>query len=545
MNMKDKYNIKVNPPELNSEQISKHQDFDSLFAKFQESTKSLPEEKGNKNTPLYAISSPKLPSWMLKYGIGSIVAIAASVLIIFMLEHMIDSVDGGIPTTQIEEQLALLAPIADVQKSYSHMIVNLAEKGETLEYHSGSKIIVPPSAFVDEQGITVVGKVEIQYREFNDHVDMFLAGVPKELDKHQNLQSVGMMEIKGFQNGKPVYLGMDKTLDVELKGKIIADFPTSDLDVFVYSKQKDNWIYSADDQVEIIAELAEDKNIINHSLSDAEILAKVETSMSISKPDKPINVGIPENMQVFNFQINKADFPALAQYDEDIEFIVDKTKVDDAVFEIEWNSMDIKEKAKNVFELALSRVENEEKIIAKYEIYPAISATEVAKKAYIKEYEEYKTKLQQWQNDVDATVAQMKLDLENIVQPKWTGIINRFTIHRFGLWNCGKTVEMESEHLINARFVNQIGDAIAINQLFITNKNNQLYYSIPNSENSADASIKYDDEAKNILWALTEENELLVANTKDTDREEEKFTFRLHSAGIINSEEDVRKLLTF
>ena len=101
MNMKDKYNIKVNPPELNSEQISKHQDFDSLFAKFQESTKSLPEEKGNKNTPLYAISSPKLPSWMLKYGIGSIVAIAASVLIIFMLEHMIDSVDGGIPTTQI------------------------------------------------------------------------------------------------------------------------------------------------------------------------------------------------------------------------------------------------------------------------------------------------------------------------------------------------------------------------------------------------------------------------------------------------------------
>ncbi|MDC0231603.1 hypothetical protein OAK19_06510 [Aureispira] len=270
--MKDKYNIKVNPPELSSEQISQHQDFDSLLAKFQESTKLESNEKSNSNTPVHPISKRKLPSWIMKYGIGSIVTIAASFLLVFMLKQMVNSVDGGIPTTQIEEQLALLSPMSDFQKPYSNMTVDLAEKGEILNYHSGSKIIVPASAFVDEKGIPVVGKVEIQYREFNDHVDMFLAGVPKELDKHQNLQSVGMMEIKGFQDGKPVYLGMDKTLDVELKGKVIADFPTSELDVFVYSRQEDNWSYNADDQVEVISNQGGNKNIINNELSDAEIL---------------------------------------------------------------------------------------------------------------------------------------------------------------------------------------------------------------------------------------------------------------------------------
>ncbi len=140
---------------------------------------------------------------------------------------------------------------------------------------------------------------------------------------------------------------------------------------------------------------------------------------------------------------------------------------------------------------------------------------------------------------------EMKLELKDSAQPEWASIINRFTIHRFGLWNCGKTVEMEEEHEIYASFVDQNGDDIAINQLFITNNSNQLYYSIPNTENSSKASIKYDDEAKNILWALTEENELLVANTRNTEGQDQEFTFKMHSAGIVNSEKDVRALLTF
>ena len=167
----------------------------------------------------------KFPEWVVKYGTGAFIAVAASLLLVLMLKQMVASVEGIAPTNQINELLALQAPISDFQKSFSNLTVQNAERGETLEYHSGSRIIVPASAFIDEKGLPVRGKVDIQYREFNDHVDMFLAGVPKELDKHQNLQSVAMMEIKGSQNGKPVFLSTDKTLDVELRGKVISNFP--------------------------------------------------------------------------------------------------------------------------------------------------------------------------------------------------------------------------------------------------------------------------------------------------------------------------------
>ncbi len=189
--MKDKYNIKINPPELSSEQISKHQNFDALFAQFQDAAQTTPDDGSLKEPAPDNVR--KFPAWMVKYGTGAFIAVAASLLLVFMLKQMVASVEGVVPAHQIDELLALQAPLSDFQLSFGNLTVQNAEEGETLEYHSGSKIIVPASAFVDEKGLPVKGKVDIQYREFNDHVDMFLAGVPKELDKHQNLQSVAMM----------------------------------------------------------------------------------------------------------------------------------------------------------------------------------------------------------------------------------------------------------------------------------------------------------------------------------------------------------------
>ena len=72
--MKNQYNIKVNPPELTSEQIKKHQDFDTLFAKFEQQASPADE------TPIRAIESTATktsPAWLVNYGTSALIAIAA------------------------------------------------------------------------------------------------------------------------------------------------------------------------------------------------------------------------------------------------------------------------------------------------------------------------------------------------------------------------------------------------------------------------------------------------------------------------------------
>lgn len=530
--MKQHYNIKENLPKLSSEQINKHQNFDDLFAKFQEMETKTASSEGKSDTPVRELPT-KTPSWLVKYGVGAILALAASMLLVFMLQQTFMMSGSEAPAEQIAEILNLESPLKTFEKPFSNLVVNSAEKGEVLQYQSGSKIIVPASAFIDEKGNPVTGKVDIQYREFNDHVDMFLAAVPKELDKHQNLQSVGMMEIKGFQEGKPVFLSMDKTLEVELKSKVLADISTNDLNVYVYSKQQDIWEKAGSDKVERSTATVTQ----NTTLTDAQLLEKAENSLASSKPLEPIKPGVPNNMQVFDFDIDVNQFPELKSYHGALDFMVNKGVIADATFDTIWNSMNMVRKGENKYELVLSYEDNNGKSNRRFEVFPAITSTRASEKQYRKDLETYNTKKAQWEGDVLAAVERIKQ--EQTTGTDWVDIINRFSIHRFGLWNCGKTLEMPDAKQIGAQFIDENGQSLELNKLFITDKDQQLYYFASNANNQ----LKYNTKADNLIWALTDEKELLVAvaNTNKDDQ----YTFQMKAMGVVESEADVRGMLVF
>lgn len=544
--MKDNYNIKTNPPELSSEQIGKHQDFDALFAKFQEA-EVPPENETVESTPVRSIKKGSKVSPVFKYGTGALMAVAASVLLVFMIRQSMSNGNLVVPIDQINETFALQAPMPSIQKPYGNLVVNAAEKGETLNYESGSKIIVPASAFVDEKGKPVKGKVDIQYREFNDHVDMFLAGVPKEVDKHQNLQSVGMMEIKGFQDGKPVYLSMDKTLEVELQGRVAANIPTSDLKVYVYGKQQDAWEYVTNDDVELLATTDNNGTTSQEPVVDPktneELVTAARNNLAKSKPQKPIEPGVRVNMQVFNFDINKEEFPELAAYDQDVQLMASASQMTAGTFDTSWNSVKLTGLGADKYNMELVYETNEGNIVRTFEVYPAVEDTEEAKALYIEKLEEYYIRMRQWESDVLVEVEHLSEEQTVADNVNWKEIINKFKINRFGLWNCGKEVNFEDVLKVNATFEDATGAAIAISKLFVTNKDKQLYYFAPNTENGSTAELKYEATAKNKIWALTEDNELLVANNTSTDGE--GLSFQMHSVGIVQTEEDIRNVLTF
>lgn len=551
--MKNNYNIKIDPPEISSEQIQKHQDFDALFAQFQE-VETAPKEPAVDPKPAAPKAITKITPLLIKYGTGAVIAVAASILVVFMIRQSMMSVDGNLPTEQINELLALNTPLSkDLSKPFDALVVESAEKGETLSYHSGSKIVVPASAFVDEKGMPVEGKVEIQYREFNDHVDMFLAGVPKEMDKHQNLQSAGMMEIKGFQNGKPVYLSMDKTLEVELKGTVMDGISTGDLNVYVYSKQQDAWDYVVEDKVEVLAQQQLPEPTVPSTTEDrAKVEQEVRRTLARSKPTQPIKPGVPNGMQEFDFDINVDQFPELAAYHQKVDLMVKESAISMATFDTIWNSMKMVGLGNNKYRMELTYEGNEGDIVRKFDVYPVVIATQEAERIYQERLEVYQLKLEQWEQDVLAEVEERlntvsdSLDWAAQTSKKgWKEIINRFKIHRFGLWNCGKIIDLQDSPIIAANFVDANGQNIVVDQLFITNKNKQLYYFAPNNEQNPRLNVKYEAAVENKIWALTKEDELLVATIEASTPLKDQMTFEMEVVGIVDSEEAVRTALTF
>ncbi|MGH1337460.1 MAG: hypothetical protein ACRBFS_15155, partial [Aureispira sp.] len=441
------------------------------------------------------------------------------------------------PTVQINELLALKSPLPTLEKPVETQIVQ-AEEGETLTYASGSTVRIPAAAFVDEKGAPVKGAVEITYREFNDPVDMFLAGVPKELNKHQDLQSTGMMEIKGFQNGAPVFLSMDKKLNIELQGKMAAEMKPEELGVYVYSRQKDAWNYQAKDQVERLTN-SKEENSTPQPLKDLEpIIAQLKEEQKANKPIPPIRPGVPNNMQVFDFDIDLNNAPELKQYAQEIDFMASIAAFPPATFDTVWNNMKLTKNTGGDYMLTLEYENEQGQVTTRVsKVEPVVVATEAAKVQFRKEQRRYEEALGVWEEGIVALAQNQVAATQTLVS-----IINRFEIQRFGLWNCGKPVQWEQDIAIATQFVDLEGAPIALQEVFVATQQ-QFYYSAVGDKKRTSVPLPYKEELTQKIWAMSTEGELLVAETPTTATDMNRI-LPMRPVAVPSSAADLRELLT-
>ncbi len=114
-----------------------------------------------------------------------------------------------------------------------------AEKGVVFHQPTGTHIVIPSNALVDENGEKVKGKVTLKFREFQNAREIFLSGIPMQFgeDRSDYFSSAGMMELRVTQNDKPLKLTKDKSVAVELASAIN---PTSNYKLFKLEEDK-NW----------------------------------------------------------------------------------------------------------------------------------------------------------------------------------------------------------------------------------------------------------------------------------------------------------------
>jgi hypothetical protein len=291
------------------------------------------------------------------------------------------------------------------------------DQGATLVTQSNSKIKIPKNAFIDKKGETIIGDVEIQFREFHDQADIIASGIPMKYDSagiQSHLESAGMIDIKGFQNNEPIFINPKKEITVELQSTQSAD----KFNMYALDTVAQNWIYLHRDnslkgqlekkgvkrtfsQVDSVM----NENVITKKLRKQidEIPPKIDIekatyskkinqlprSIEPTKPAKAI-----EGRPKFQLDVSAKEFPELATFKNMVFEVGSENKnYNSNLSEITWSSAEISEgtqRGKNYL-LTLKLRDRVEKLI----VYPALTGKDYdeAIKAYDTKYSEYKNVL--------------------------------------------------------------------------------------------------------------------------------------------------------
>lgn len=291
------------------------------------------------------------------------------------------------------------------------------DQGATLVTQSNSKIKIPKNAFIDKKGETIIGDVEIQFREFHDQADIIASGIPMKYDSagiQSHLESAGMIDIKGFQNNEPIFINPKKEITVELQSTQSAD----KFNMYALDTVAQNWIYlhrdnSLKGQLEkkgVKRTFSQVDSVMNENVITKKLrkqideippkidIEKATYSKKINQLPKSIEPTKPakaiEGRPKFQLDVSAKEFPELATFKNMVFEVGSENKnYNSNLSEITWSSAEISEgtqRGKNYL-LTLKLRDRVEKLI----VYPALTGKDYdeAIKAYDTKYSEYKNVL--------------------------------------------------------------------------------------------------------------------------------------------------------
>ena len=138
--------------------------------------------------------------------------------------------------TEAKER-GVLPPFENVDVPYANYTVDVS-KGRTIQTETGTTIIIPKGAFKDADGNPVKGKVDIMYREFHDAAAIIASGIPMtNAEGSKYMETAGMFEINGSQNGQTIEIANDKEIEVKMGSFVEGE----NFDFFHFDTKACNW----------------------------------------------------------------------------------------------------------------------------------------------------------------------------------------------------------------------------------------------------------------------------------------------------------------
>ncbi len=584
--MKKNYDIRLNPQPLSKAQIAKHKDFDGLLAKYQQQPKQRP---------------------IIRRLIWAGAAIAASLVGIFLFFQLTDTQDfQQRQQAYLDKRPFIDKPLVNVKPTFASYKVNPNEGG-TYKYPSGSQVVVPAAAFVNETGEALTGEVTLHYREMHDFVDFFVSGIPMTYDSagvNYNLESAGMIEIFAEQNGKRVKMAPGKNINVELVSNVNTS-PSLEIpagyNIYKLDESNRNWVYQDIDKMQVLGDAIGGQSLDEESpfypaqkalaermlaiqVSEAADIAKLEKTIAKPKePSKPQRANGSD--YVFNLDLNDIftpnSEPASANEDE-----VELRKLYKKYAKMLWQlsptasitperlqkefstvtGLNIKKLNEKDYELTLEKGGQSTKVL----VNPVLGGSD-----YEKALAEFNHDFDNWKKqstEREARLASQKaaiaarfdeekklatLNFENrVAQLRSQGldyaanneiikkkVVNRFTASEFGIWNCDRPLPPEMLKLA-ANFKDKNGKPLVNRTAYLVDKSRNTVYQFLADD---DTELRFNKNSENLLWLMTDDNKIAVFRPeqfKAIASSKSKFEFVMEEVNKeIKTEQDIREIL--
>jgi len=404
----------IDRPKVSEEEIKKNQNFDQLVQKFKE--QSIKQAKGDE-------------SWWKNKAIRYTTVIAGITIVCTVTYNSLfknqntEKKTNDYTTTSVKTNPSkprITSPASKLAVPSSTYAVNTS-KPSRLKHPGGSQIVIPSNSFVDSKGKSIVGEVTIEYREFHDLADIIGSGIPMSYDSagiRRHLQTAGMFQIAGSQNGQPVFIAPGKELEVNLASRN-AD---PGFHQYLFDTVSGNWQYLKTDQAKALSsanteELKANLKVLKNEL-EVVIPKKIDSVKIVvtqqikqlpvyNTPVKPRKV--ETNRPTFKLDGSYSEFPELATFNN-VVFEVGSENKNSAndLYDVTWNDIKISQgphKGINYF-LTLRARNRTEKLV----VYPVLSGKdyENASRLYAKKLEDYQNQLEQRERNEKRLLAELE-----------------------------------------------------------------------------------------------------------------------------------------
>lgn len=543
--MRNNYQFRINQQPPTGDQIASHKDFDALLEAVDQQQK-VQKSNGPKIRRLVYWSS----------------AVAAAFALFLVFRGMVTT-PKVINENQFFAQFPFVnEPVDEAIPSFSHYSVNV-NQGGVFEYESGSRLIVPSAAFMNDRGTLVEGDVNLYYREYTDFVDFFISGVPMTYDSsgiRYLLESSGVVEIFAEKDGHRVFLSKGKSIKVEMAGQIfvINEDEVPDYNVYQLDTAEKRWVYRDIDMMQFVEEaleyndpLYQYKKVLQDELDEISIrendaLIAIENNLPVPQPPaKPVEKD--KNRITFELDFLQDKLP------EGNEFLYGGTiwqlspnnpDIDQRAFQVVWEDAAVKKLEDNDYELELIAEGNRLKLIVNpvltgrdYELAMEQFAQEMLlyenevnarklslqkdKVALHKRFEEQR-QIARDRYKKELTSSGINLETTDEIEPR--KVINNFQADDLGIWICARPVLPETVK-VKARFVDEEGNELEPSVAFIADKNRNILTKFLAQPG---ANVSFDHNSENIMWILLPDGKIAVFRPeqfKAIDKNKNRYTF--------------------
>lgn len=421
--------------------------------------------------------------------------------------------ENGTPTASNTEQTAepgtkiefvaqdgplINPPIPQADIPYHDFSID-AKKGGTWQAPTGTIIKVPKNAFVDKDGKPVKGQVDIDYREFHDGADILLSGIPMTYDDNgteEDFQTAGMMEIKGSQDGEPVYIADGREIEINM-----ASFTDeNDYNLYFLDPEKGKWVDIG------MADMGKNEE----KEKGLRLLGKQPEAPTQPAKGQP---GVEKEGEI-SFAVNYADFPALKPFKKVRWEAKDKVRMkqNQWAFTQVWTDAKLEEvDAENMeYRMVLSNRRKKFSV----DVRPVLEG---------QDYDKAMAKFKKKKARYDKLVAQQKIERKRL--DAQADIMRSFSISGFGTYNCDRFYRMPNVYACNARF--DFGEDAYMDAnktaIFHITGNNRSVITYNNAEVDG---FRFSPDEENYLVAVLPGNKVSVFTNDDFRRLDRKRFIR-------------------